>query len=238
MPHQFASLSKSNLEISLIHGEESLDIERMQTRVGNVDCLVCMFGTLSHIIDPNERKKILTFFDAVADYSATTVPSRNIFKKEQEIYNFLRRSGESSDIGQQSQDGAIKYIIKGSEESGSVITNQYYLFTQDDLLKSIKDSGLCPVRIGANAISHPISLTKSPVLDRIDSAISSSTNQLLPNLVPSMSSYFECVAMSIRLAALEEEKPSSKTKSRQSASKTVEIEMQPLITRDPSSRPI
>jgi SAM-dependent methyltransferase len=161
---RLSNLTEKNLEINLWCITPETKRGEILEQMGNYDITICMFGTLSHIIGAVNRQNVLGTLALQSDDLVLTVPSRNIFKSNQEIFRGKRANGEDF------EEGDIEYEVK--DGNGKVIAiNPYHLYTRDELEKDLKIAGFGQMEFEADTISNPIELTKRPMLAMVETSI-------------------------------------------------------------------
>ena len=153
-PRKIYQSSNKNLAVNLYCGSDKSSAGEIIETLADYDIAFCMFGSLSHIMQSQNRQSVLRILAMKSEDLVLTVPSLNIFKKHQQKEKF-----------EDAEAGDIEYEV---EHPDGKIINKYHLYDPDELRKDLELSGFKVHSLEADTLSNPIELTKEPINDYLN----------------------------------------------------------------------
>lgn len=152
-------LTKDNLTINFVLGNEKSSPQQIAQNVGDVDMTMCMFGVLSHIYGRENRVNLMKMFAEITNKDGEvviSVPSKKRFSQEQKHYDFLISEQKIDDIhGIKMEPGDLFYTRK--ENSDVKVQNYYHVYSSEELKEDLTKSGL----VGQIKTDHVLDETRT-----------------------------------------------------------------------------
>ena len=139
-----------NIEVSII--KPPISLKKVTSKI-NIDGIIVIFGVLSHIVDAEDRHRLLCeIYDSlnIDGFLILSVPnSCRRFKKEQKI-----------------QDSST--ITYTRSHQGSVLEFRYKLFQADELHNELRNAGFSKVKIVSESIMPETLVVNSGIMGWLD----------------------------------------------------------------------
>ncbi|MFC1658980.1 hypothetical protein ACFL0U_00220 [Pseudomonadota bacterium] len=187
-----STLVKNNILVKIIMGTEKSSTMEIEKFIKNVDVSICMYDIINHIPLQQKRIKIINLLGRITNYDTVfTVATKALFKKEQKIYEGLRKQGFPLKMA--INPGDLYYTHTGPNNES--IYNFFHVYNSLELINDFKKADMIIRKFGIAIITNYTKINCGFIIFKLDEIISKITTLIVPK------KYIHNIALDIAIIA-------------------------------------